>query len=263
MEKTWKEGEKYQATVRGTHSYRVSVQVKDIETEEVEAICTCPYDFGGACKHIVAAILAFAAEKTPLEDKKPQQRKEEQRIQELITTATTSQLQVFLKKILKEHPHLIRNLEIFLQGAKETPITLTQYKAKFKEELDKLNLDMLLEVWYYSGDSYHDYYPFQNDYDEETLSHLVDSFLGEAEKYLENKNFSESLKIHQAVLEVLVEKEDSLEGNLTELTDWFCEEMSKALSGYVKTIEAAEDLNLTKIGIGYLCSMFEKDHFCY
>lgn len=53
------------AAVEGSEEtpYRVSVLLDETtEAGPYEADCTCPYDFGGWCKHIVAALLAYHEE---------------------------------------------------------------------------------------------------------------------------------------------------------------------------------------------------------
>lgn len=49
-----------QAYVAGNDLYRVSVWVD--AKQQVAARCTCPYQFGGDCKHIVATLLAWLKE---------------------------------------------------------------------------------------------------------------------------------------------------------------------------------------------------------
>src|SRR5437870_4698584 len=51
-------GDRVLAQVHGSDvtPYRVRVKVGPSGIEEVH--CTCPYDWGGACKHIVAVLLA-------------------------------------------------------------------------------------------------------------------------------------------------------------------------------------------------------------
>ncbi len=58
----------------GTYAPYYRVQVELDEAGIAEASCTCPYEFGGYCKHIVALLLAylhhpksFAARKAPAE----------------------------------------------------------------------------------------------------------------------------------------------------------------------------------------------------
>ena len=49
------EGETYRAHVYGTHRY--TVRVWD-ESGDIGSSCTCPYDWGGVCKHVVAVMLS-------------------------------------------------------------------------------------------------------------------------------------------------------------------------------------------------------------
>jgi uncharacterized Zn finger protein len=44
-----------QASVAGSTYYRVSIGFSDLGIQS--ANCSCPYDFGGWCKHIVAVLL--------------------------------------------------------------------------------------------------------------------------------------------------------------------------------------------------------------
>ena len=49
------EAESFSARVRGTSPYTVHIHSKG---DDYLASCTCPYDWGGICKHVVAALLA-------------------------------------------------------------------------------------------------------------------------------------------------------------------------------------------------------------
>ncbi|MGI8564936.1 MAG: SWIM zinc finger family protein, partial [Pyrinomonadaceae bacterium] len=62
------------------------------------ASCTCPYDFGGYCKHIVALLLAYARE--------PAQFAVRQEPAELLADLSREQLLMLLTKLLNEHPDL-------------------------------------------------------------------------------------------------------------------------------------------------------------
>jgi hypothetical protein len=50
------------ATVRGTHDYEASITVDDGGVRNY--YCSCPYDYAGACKHVIAVLLA-ANEREP------------------------------------------------------------------------------------------------------------------------------------------------------------------------------------------------------
>src|ERR1700688_2209815 len=64
-------GDRLTAEVEGSEfePYQVSIRLHDGGV--ADAHCTCPYDWGGYCKHIVAVLLKFADEKTPVVERKP------------------------------------------------------------------------------------------------------------------------------------------------------------------------------------------------
>lgn len=49
-------GNKITAMVEGTRDYTVTIRV---DKKTITATCTCPYDWGGYCKHIVATLIAL------------------------------------------------------------------------------------------------------------------------------------------------------------------------------------------------------------
>lgn len=95
------------AAVEGTEEtpYRVSVLLD----ENYEADCTCPYDFGGWCKHIVAALLAYH-EEPDLAVVKPA-------LETLLEPLSKAQLRSALLHVLVFHPETIETLEAFLEDA--------------------------------------------------------------------------------------------------------------------------------------------------
>ena len=64
-------GDRLTAEVEGSElaPYRVSIRLHDDGV--AEAGCSCPYDLGGYCKHIVAVLLKFADEGTRVIERKP------------------------------------------------------------------------------------------------------------------------------------------------------------------------------------------------
>ena len=51
----------YHAEVKGTHSYGVEIDI-DGSGNIIQAECTCPYGYGGLCKHISAVLMAIEKE---------------------------------------------------------------------------------------------------------------------------------------------------------------------------------------------------------
>src|SRR5215210_8655420 len=70
------------------------------------ATCSCPYDFGGYCKHIVALLLAYA--------QKPKQFSVRQEPAELLADLTREQLLALVTKLLREQPDLYERVEAAL-----------------------------------------------------------------------------------------------------------------------------------------------------
>jgi uncharacterized Zn finger protein len=70
------------------------------------ATCTCPYDFGGYCKHIVALLLVYA--------QKPKQFAVRREPTELLSNLTREQLLALVTKLLREQPGLYEWVETAL-----------------------------------------------------------------------------------------------------------------------------------------------------
>ncbi len=76
------------------------------------ASCTCPYDFGGYCKHIVALLLAYA--------RNPSQFALRRDPTELLSDLSREQLISLVTKLLSEHPDLSNLVEAALAAPSVT-----------------------------------------------------------------------------------------------------------------------------------------------
>ncbi len=253
----WQEGDVFKAIVQGATPYTVTITPHG---EKVETSCTCPYELEGACKHVVAAILAFTEDRksrpSPAEEKVE---KVDRKVKALVAKAPTAKINRFLEEKLRKDADLRKDLEIYLSGKKETPATIEDYKEHFREELDELDLKDLIEAWYYSGeDCYYDNSGafFDNNYDEETIADLVDSFLEEAKKYTANGNTGEGLKIVQAIFLAIEEKENSLQGEEKEISVWFSNAAENVIR-YFTDLALSVSLDKRQEAVIYLCHLFE------
>lgn len=256
VEKFWKEGDEYKAIVNGTHHYKVSLK---FEGEKLIYNCSCPFELDGACKHIVAVILAFTSDKKNSTDTAQKNtKKNEIVVNKMLSEMTSNQYRLFLEKTFAKQPSLIEDLKIFLQGAKQTPVTVTDYKTQFRNELDQLDLKELLHVWYQESEDYYD--DQYDDFATASLDDVVDEFIMIGKKYEENQNFGEALKIYQSIFEALSEKQKTIRGEVSDVSDWFGQEMDKIITFYVKILEKIDNKNLRKIGINFLCSVFQSSN---
>ena len=93
------------AKVIGSKVYKTKMTF--LQTGEPIFLCTCPYDYGGICKHSVALGLAVINENISLNkisvESDSDKKQHFENIDELIKTASQNQKDEFLKDILSEN----------------------------------------------------------------------------------------------------------------------------------------------------------------
>jgi uncharacterized Zn finger protein len=96
-------GDRLTAQVEGSEfaPYEVSIWLKNGDVGE--ARCTCPYDWGGHCKHIVAVLLKFADRATQVVERRP--------ITELLCELDQARLIELLAKRVESDPELASWIE--------------------------------------------------------------------------------------------------------------------------------------------------------
>lgn len=247
VEKIRKEGDVYTAAVRGNELYQVNLR---FENEEIRYDCSCPYDFGGACKHVVAAILAFASDKKYAIPE----------IKSLLERCEPVEIKKFLEKILEQEPDKIEDLKIFLAGPKETSVAVSEYKNRFLTVLNSLNLREMLELWYREGEDYYDTDSVYGNFAaEDFLDETVSGFISEGQKYEENNNLAEAMKIYRAIHEALLKKQGDLKSGFIDLVDVFDNSKQEVVDCYLSVLSKTKNNNLRKIGISYLGRLFVKE----
>jgi len=183
VEKVWIEKDAYYAHVHGSELYTVTIAEKK---GAVQADCTCPYDWGGVCKHVIAAMLAICNEKIIKEHKE-----DIKNIKALIEKVDTYRLKKFLLEVLSTDSSLMEDFKIFAKGKEETENT----SGKYKEEILSL-FNKLRGIEYYY-DHYHDSY-------EHPISDITDNFSDTAEKYATQGNYKEAIKIYQGLCDACI-----------------------------------------------------------
>ena len=182
--KLWVENGAYKAHVEGSELYTVTISEKK---GNIQADCTCPYDWGGACKHVAAAMLAIVHDK-----KIRKHKKETEDIKTLIEKVDAVRLKTFLFEILSGDAALLEDFKIFAKGKKETANTSEKYKKEILSQFNKLKG---IEYYY---DDYHDSY-------EHPISNILDEFSETAEKYASQGNYKETIKIYQGICDACIE----------------------------------------------------------
>jgi uncharacterized Zn finger protein len=91
-----------QAEVEGNEPLPYEVTV-ELEEGEIGAYCTCPYDWGGWCKHIVAVLLAGIDRGDTIKTRPS--------LDELLDRVDSNQAKQLLRTIIAQHPDLIDDFE--------------------------------------------------------------------------------------------------------------------------------------------------------
>ncbi len=134
------------------------------------AACTCPYDYGGDCKHIVALLLEFLQE--------PEKFPERTSVNELVAGLEKDELEELLIQLLRTHPGLYNQVELSVALLKLAPTTIepklsgetrssADRSANYEKLLRKQVKRILAERASY-GDEYEDEpdYGYSYSYDE-------------------------------------------------------------------------------------------------
>jgi uncharacterized Zn finger protein len=96
-------GQQVQAEVEGSQYEPYSVRITCDVGGITQALCSCPYDWGGWCKHIVATLLACVHD--------PAQVDERPSAQALLAELDREQLQGLLVRLLEQRPELADVIE--------------------------------------------------------------------------------------------------------------------------------------------------------
>jgi hypothetical protein len=181
--KLWIESDTYKAHVDGSERYTVTVSEKK---GSLQTDCTCPYDWGGVCKHVVAAMLSIVHDK-----KIRNHKKETEDIKPLIEKVDAGRLKTFLFEILSGDAALLEDFKIFAKGKEETANKSEKYKNEILSQFNKLKG---IEYYY---DHYHDSY-------EHPIGDILNDFSETAEKYAAQGNYREAIKIYQGICDACI-----------------------------------------------------------
>jgi hypothetical protein len=99
-----------EAHVAGTHVYRVTVR----ETSGgLWASCTCPYNWGGDCKHVIATLLAWLHE--------PESFRAASDIRAALAARSKKELVAILADVCAVYPHLVDEFNLLGEGTEYDP----------------------------------------------------------------------------------------------------------------------------------------------
>jgi len=100
-------GETLRAAVEGSQYEPYQARIELDETGVVDTACSCPYDYGGICKHRVAVLLTYVRDPGQIDQRPP--------VSELIADADPELLRDLLADFVEDHPELAAQVESRLE----------------------------------------------------------------------------------------------------------------------------------------------------
>ncbi len=228
-------GEQATGKVQGTRLYEVRL---DLSREDFGARCSCPYDWGGYCKHIVAVLLQLG--QTDLDAMRTSSEEREQKVKSALQKADEGKLKEFLKQEFEGSPDLQRR---FLSrfGNTEAENSLQGYKSQVRV----LYTEVAGPRGLIEYDEHIDFSPFH----------------GLARRYSEDGNVQEAAKVYRAVSEVIADEMDRVDDS----TGYYGDEFGRAIGHFTGILSETDlDFHQKKPYIDYLFEKFlenDPDYF--
>jgi uncharacterized Zn finger protein len=190
-------GDTLMAQVEGSsyEPYEVTIQLVNGELDEAD--CTCPYDWGGYCKHIVAVLLSYIRQS----DQIPQR----PAVGELLADLEPDELRALLSQLLADQPRLIDWIETQLALKKgpvteessgsaprqrQTPIDPVPFRRQANNILGSLYGMRASEAYWHVGD----------------ISQQMSQLFKQAEPFIEAGDGPNALLILEAITEPYVDR---------------------------------------------------------
>ncbi len=228
-------GNQITAVVSGTSEYEVTI---NLDAENIQAYCTCPYDWGGYCKHIVAALMALSENYNKI---KKTARSREKSIETILKNVSFAEIKEFLRTEFDKSPSLRDHFTIHFSANGSEEKSIHDYKQQ-------------INCLYREAGGRHGFVEYGTDVDFSYISDLAD-------RYIKAGNFIEAITIYQALSESIAENMDMVDDS----DGYYGGEFSQALKNFTDCINRAKlDHKAKKPYIDYLFDKYienEPDYF--
>lgn len=182
------------ASVEGTEKYKVQISLK--ADEVIDYSCSCPYDLGPACKHVVAVLYELRAQKYPQEEqtekfrkffKEKQPKKSHESLEEILSSMPRAALDTLLLEYAGREPDFADY--IFAKYALHAPTSnKEQYRQIIKSSIHAAEgRHGLIDYWQTSK-----------------AVEGTEMVLEKAEEFISDSDAQKALPIYQCVLEEMV-----------------------------------------------------------
>lgn len=144
--------------------------------------CTCPYDWGGICKHVVTLLLAWVEQPETFQEIPP--------LDDLLVNRSKEELAEIIKEMLKREPDLARLLELPTQPDRSSPLNLDAFRRQIEYAVRQ-----------------YDHYDYPN---AQGVARELDHLVGNADGFREAGDWKSAGEIYALILSEVVSQYDEL-----------------------------------------------------
>ena len=180
----WRDGV-LTAEVEGSQyePYRVQVSF-DPSGQILSATCSCPYDWGGDCKHIIATLLYLVYRRQEIEQRPS--------LTQLLSGLSREQLVELVQTLAEIHPEVIEDVEDFVQAPSAPTVAPP---VPLPVNLDALQRQIRAQLRSRASDLYESYYEYEGDWE---LGEVLEPALEQVWQLLEGGNPRGALAVLEA-----------------------------------------------------------------
>jgi uncharacterized Zn finger protein len=189
-------GSQVQANVEGSdfEPYCVSIE---LDTDGItSAHCTCPYDYDGWCKHIVATVLTCIHNPKTITDRPT--------LAQLLDRLDPLQTQRLIKSLVSDHPRLIDDIDRHISCLAVTPPPAKK-SAKPPAAIDTQPFRRQVKQIIREGLRY-----VEDGYDDDPTSEALQDVIAQAQEFIEQGQPASALIILEAIADALTQDWDDL-----------------------------------------------------
>lgn len=269
VSKLYKFGNRYTAKVRGSEMYEVEIHDKG---DDITAECTCPYDYEGYCKHIVAVALeiiegSFVEKEVSVLEKNINLQNIDIKINtddfynKVFLKAPQRKQKEFLFSLFSQNEEVCKQFHLFMYPP-PPPLSNTINISELSNEIAAIVNNIDIEDYQTDDDDDYDEYDDEySDYDrdslEETLKENLNVYETRITQQSEKGNWLDSAKIMLAVYEAAYLVESHTSEYLEDT--WVTDMVLGIFETMVENWTAEAENNIPKEAVGKVLSLiFER-----
>ncbi|MEM9907071.1 MAG: SWIM zinc finger family protein [Cyanobacteria bacterium P01_D01_bin.44] len=136
IENPMRQGNKLSADCWGSQRYRTQVTLSNHNI--THAKCTCPYDWGGICKHQVALLLTYIHE--------PDSFQALDSLSKMLSSHSREDLIGLIAQMVERSPDLLRLIEISAIQTSDQPFSISTYQRQMQKAMNLDDLEAIVDI---------------------------------------------------------------------------------------------------------------------